>query len=496
MLGRAADPRQDVGDREPTERHREGLGDEPATEQESTGAEQASPREPPGQRRIAQLDGAGGEVAERGEEGDRLDTDTEVLRDLGVDQGQDERLRVVDGVGDRQEPERAHRPDDDPVGGIGKRGGGRRGRQPHRPDDAASWTSRLGHRAGQRRGRGGSRSGRRARRSRAGRRRPASGGGVRERSEPVHRRSRESAAKSGRSSSTRRRLRSRAADDVEPANPPGRRVARLGLQPSRQHATFASRPRRPAPTSSNQSQTSTTTASPLHAASRRARRRSTATSPLPGRSRARGARTSRRRGRSRRARSGGGGARCPAAGRRRARAPGTRRAARRRRRRGTPTSPGSRRSDTALDFADPRLRQLRPRPPAACCVIPWSVGRLAGRRRDGARGMRAGGLRARSSGPSARLRSSISASITGRAWLRDLARRRSRRRRLRRPTIRRSSSDVPPTASPVAEPLSGPATALATDGPISAADLRRRGTGAGDQRNGRAGPGAAERAAG
>ena len=112
---------------------RERLGDEAAAEQEAAGPEQLRRGEPPGQRRVAQLDGARGEAAERGEEGDRLDADTEVLRDLDVDQRQDERLGVVDGVGDRQQPERAHRPDDDPVGGIGERGGGRDGRQPHRP---------------------------------------------------------------------------------------------------------------------------------------------------------------------------------------------------------------------------------------------------------------------------------------------------------------------------------------------------------------------------
>ena len=73
--------------------------------------EQATPRHDPGQARVAQLDHPRGERAERRQEGDGLDPDPVLVDDREVDQRQQDRLGVVDRVGDRQEPKRAHRAD-------------------------------------------------------------------------------------------------------------------------------------------------------------------------------------------------------------------------------------------------------------------------------------------------------------------------------------------------------------------------------------------------
>ena len=70
-----------------------------------------APRDDPGQAGVAELDEARGDGRGRGEEGDRLHADVVVQDDLEEDQRQDDRLRVVDRVRDRQQRQRAHRVD-------------------------------------------------------------------------------------------------------------------------------------------------------------------------------------------------------------------------------------------------------------------------------------------------------------------------------------------------------------------------------------------------
>ena len=73
--------------------------------------EQVAPRDDPGQPGIAELDEAGGDGGCRREERDGLHADVVVEDDLEEDQRQDDSLRVVDGVGDGQQRQRAHRVD-------------------------------------------------------------------------------------------------------------------------------------------------------------------------------------------------------------------------------------------------------------------------------------------------------------------------------------------------------------------------------------------------
>src|SRR5450756_762528 len=102
MLRRAADPRQDVDDCKGREAGRERLGDEPTAEQQPAGPQQSPPRDQPCERGEAELDDAGGEGAAGRKEGNRIDTDVEVVGDLQVDERQDDRLGVVDRMGDRE----------------------------------------------------------------------------------------------------------------------------------------------------------------------------------------------------------------------------------------------------------------------------------------------------------------------------------------------------------------------------------------------------------
>ena len=88
MLGRAADPPDDVGDRERDEVGRERLDRDAAAEHDPAGPEQVAPRHDPGERRVTELDQAGRERADRGQEGHRLHADPELVDDLDEDQRQ------------------------------------------------------------------------------------------------------------------------------------------------------------------------------------------------------------------------------------------------------------------------------------------------------------------------------------------------------------------------------------------------------------------------
>ena len=61
--------------------------------------------------RCTKLDQAGRDVAGRGKEHDRRRLDLEVVNDRDVDQRQHGGLRVVDGVGGTEQPQRPHRTD-------------------------------------------------------------------------------------------------------------------------------------------------------------------------------------------------------------------------------------------------------------------------------------------------------------------------------------------------------------------------------------------------
>ena len=74
----------------------------------------------PGQRRERQLDEPRDDRPERGEVGDLALADPELVDDLEVDQRQQDGVRVVDRVGDDEQPERAHRPDVDRRGRGGR----------------------------------------------------------------------------------------------------------------------------------------------------------------------------------------------------------------------------------------------------------------------------------------------------------------------------------------------------------------------------------------
>ena len=70
---------------------------------------QPTARDDPRQVGVAELDGPRCECTERDQERDVIDPDRELVDDLDEDQRQQDRLCVVDGVGDRQEAQRAHR---------------------------------------------------------------------------------------------------------------------------------------------------------------------------------------------------------------------------------------------------------------------------------------------------------------------------------------------------------------------------------------------------
>ena len=160
--GEPPDPRGDVRDGERRERLRRRLGHEPAAEEQTAGPEDPPTRDPPGQRRVAQLDHPRREGADRGEDRDRLDADPVLVHDLEVDQGQDHRLGVIHGMSDAEQPQRPHRPDHETLGGgLGGRGGleglvgrgglrgrGRLGKRGlgHPVMMRHRWTSLLGHR--------------------------------------------------------------------------------------------------------------------------------------------------------------------------------------------------------------------------------------------------------------------------------------------------------------------------------------------------------------
>ena len=80
VLGRPADPRHDVRDRERREARRERLERESATEQDPADAQQVPSRHDAGQARVAQLDEAGRDGRCRRQEGDRLDAHVVVDR--------------------------------------------------------------------------------------------------------------------------------------------------------------------------------------------------------------------------------------------------------------------------------------------------------------------------------------------------------------------------------------------------------------------------------
>ena len=133
VLRRATDAGQDVRGREGGKAGRERLGDESPAEEQPTRPQQLPPGDEPGERGEAQLDDPGGEGAPGREEGDRVDADVEVVGDLQVDERQDNRLRVVDRMGDRQQPQRPHRPHVQRAGssrraGLDWQGRGRRDR--------------------------------------------------------------------------------------------------------------------------------------------------------------------------------------------------------------------------------------------------------------------------------------------------------------------------------------------------------------------------------
>jgi hypothetical protein len=111
VLRRATDARRDVRDREGHEVRGKSLRRHPATEQDAAEAEQPTARGDPRQVGVAQLDGARREGAEGDQERDVVDSDRELIDDLDEDQRQQDRLGVVDRVGDRQETERPHRAD-------------------------------------------------------------------------------------------------------------------------------------------------------------------------------------------------------------------------------------------------------------------------------------------------------------------------------------------------------------------------------------------------
>ena len=111
VLRRAADARRDVRDREGQEVGGQRLGRHPATEQDPAEAQQPAARDDPRQVGVAELDGPGRERPEGDQERDVIDPDRELVDDLDEDQRQQDRLRVVDGVGDRQQAQRAHRAD-------------------------------------------------------------------------------------------------------------------------------------------------------------------------------------------------------------------------------------------------------------------------------------------------------------------------------------------------------------------------------------------------
>ena len=106
VLRRPADPRHDVDRGKRREGRRRRLGREAAAEEDPAGREQLPPRDHPGELRVAELDRTRREASGRGEQRDRVGGDAELEDDPDVDERQQHRLRVVDGVGDRQQPER------------------------------------------------------------------------------------------------------------------------------------------------------------------------------------------------------------------------------------------------------------------------------------------------------------------------------------------------------------------------------------------------------
>ena len=109
MLRRAPEPRRHVGNRERTERVGRGLRGEAAAHEEASGHEQVASRHDPRQGGVAELDDPGRKAADRREERDGLDGDAELVDYLEIDERQQHRLGMVDCMGDRKEPQRAHR---------------------------------------------------------------------------------------------------------------------------------------------------------------------------------------------------------------------------------------------------------------------------------------------------------------------------------------------------------------------------------------------------
>ena len=99
-----------------SEARRERLRREPAAEQDPADAPAASAARRPGSGpRSSSWTSPEAKAPDGGEERDRLDADPELVDDREEDQRQDHRLGVVDRVGDREQAERAHRPDVDGV---------------------------------------------------------------------------------------------------------------------------------------------------------------------------------------------------------------------------------------------------------------------------------------------------------------------------------------------------------------------------------------------
>ena len=113
VLRRPADPRRDVRDGVGHEARRERGEREAAAEQDPAESEQPAPGHDPGQAGVAQLDRAGQERPDGGQEGDGVDADPELVDDLEEDERQDDGLGVVDGMRHRQQAERPHRVDGD-----------------------------------------------------------------------------------------------------------------------------------------------------------------------------------------------------------------------------------------------------------------------------------------------------------------------------------------------------------------------------------------------
>ena len=108
VLRRAADTRRDIGRGKAAKGGRKCLGRKATAEDEPAHAQQRSARDVARQPRVRELDEAGRDVARGDEQRNGGRVDPELGDDREVDQRQQRRLGMIDGVGDRQQPEIAN----------------------------------------------------------------------------------------------------------------------------------------------------------------------------------------------------------------------------------------------------------------------------------------------------------------------------------------------------------------------------------------------------